>query len=289
MTHDILVGGTATIDDSPVSGATVVIVNEDNQTVEATLQTDENGEYRAYVPEGTNIHVLFQHDDGNEKYNDISYPQYTVQGDAEASANVADDFGDGSLSNRDDFSTLSWGGPQPTSNFVTSTRPSWTVNNGSASVSDGSLSFGATSSDVNTPSSQMDNVTWEYKFHRNSASGDSSFAPCDTGDGVDGGWQRQPYNGYEINHHQDNPLRFRRVDQGSATSLIEASSRPSTPYTIDVRLTRDDTGYWELYIDGTLIGSVTDTTYGEADKAQLFASAGERGTDFEYRSPFMEY
>lgn len=72
------VSGTVTLNGNPVSGATVYLIDETNNTL-SSKTTASDGTYTFYVDPGLTVHVAVQYDDGNgNQYNDYSKPFVTT-------------------------------------------------------------------------------------------------------------------------------------------------------------------------------------------------------------------
>jgi hypothetical protein len=68
------ISGVVTISGTGVQGAKIYVINQENDSIEATATTDSNGNYSVTVPALPLYHVTVQYDDGSEKYNAPSKP-----------------------------------------------------------------------------------------------------------------------------------------------------------------------------------------------------------------------
>jgi len=183
-----------------------------------------------------------------------------------------DDFEDGKLTNRD-------GGGITTYNGVEGVyRPEWTIDNGAPSVVDGELDYEQGDSafaEINLNLNET--ITWELSnveaitsldqlayfglFYENNPVRSTSDIPPTL------------YPGYWISMRENgNIFRLGRVDSnGDRTTIIDTTSG-STINTLTI--TRSPSGFWEVFENGTSIGTATDTTY---TNAQYIDFAGRSG------------
>jgi len=163
-----------------------------------------------------------------------------------------DDWGDNCLTNR------RYGGNATISISDTvyeckNFRPEWTTESGSPSASGGVLVLtagDATSQQISTPS-DFTTGTWEADFYYTDSpsTGNTSLFPM-----------------VEDKQNEDYQIAIRTDDYdlgkhsgGSYTRVIDTSTSSSVGDWHTCKATRDSDGNWELFHDGTSVGTATDT------------------------------
>lgn len=188
-----------------------------------------------------------------------------------------DDWADGNLtSDRDDYNTTLFGGTDstlvPENGSGSLQRPAWTVDRGTPSVSSETLTVetsGGTGDKLRADLSlsSLDNYTWEFKV--SSAAG-ACYVSLTANSTTFRSSSRANYeDGYYVLMANDIGLYV--DDSGSSSSLISASL-PSTPFVI--RVERDASGGWELFVDGASEGAETDTTHSTSTYGGISANDG---------------
>jgi len=167
-----------------------------------------------------------------------------------------DDWQDGKLSTRDNFGTTPYSGTAiPTQGAEVQTRPEWSVTSGSPSASTGQVDFGAGNNTNQTIRSSFEsNITgrWWFDFEVGSDPSTNTFRLRFLNDSANGEY-------YTIDLNHDQGLRTFYND-GSGANLIqqhESLNWGANRYTVEIR--RDSNGNYEIYRDGTLKDTWTET------------------------------
>lgn len=168
-----------------------------------------------------------------------------------------DDFGDGKLQNRD-------GGGTVTHNGETGVyRPEYTIDGGSPTVTNEQLDLvtdDALHTDINLNLSET--ITWEFTGFDLSDNGDDTanatwlnlFSETATVAGNLRGYE----DGYAIRARTSGNFRLVRVDPSGETDIVTTSSVPDT---FDTTITRQPDATWEVFVDGSSIGTGSDSNY----------------------------
>jgi len=158
-----------------------------------------------------------------------------------------DDFGDNKLSDRDNFVAMF-------ESIFGVGRPEWTVEEGSPSVSDGELILPAgntTPQRVSTPCKITSGV-WEIGFKFMTAPSSGSFRMS---------LIYQNGSNYYILYNDilSNKILLHKREAGSISDPISHTGAvKDTDYHV-IKVTRDSSGNWEIFLDGTSIGTTTDS------------------------------
>jgi len=179
---------------------------------------------------------------------------------------VLDDWADGptvtssAITDRQTFDSLAYQGPDPTDRFnPVGSRPEWTIDSGSVSISSNQLSL-STSAVLNTNSAQNRGLYRASAAVTTTGKGSFNiFTHTDTPSNPTGG------NGYAITlsfitSRNTHAARFVRYDNGSETTLINADGVTDTTLSTQ-ELIVDESGVWTYSIDGSQQGQVTDSTH----------------------------
>jgi len=179
-----------------------------------------------------------------------------------ASMELLDDWEDGNLtSSRDDFDTTPFGGT--TSTLVESgavgslARPDWVMDEGSPSVV-GSEHFVSDRDGCRTSFSpaNLDGFIWEFRYS-GTGNGYINITANSTTRRISGSSDVNLEDGYFL--FIGSSVALARDSGGSTSTVISGPSTPSGEF--NVKVTRDASGTFELFIDGTSEGTGTDTTF----------------------------
>ena len=173
-----------------------------------------------------------------------------------------DDWGDNKLTDRDGSGTTTHNGEEGVY------RPEWTIDGTTPTVENETLTIGNDDgiyTDINL--NLNEEVKWEFS--------NVDVSDSDTGSNNESGFtlfaettsravsNRTFDDSYWLNVRRDpdgssdHEIIFVRTDDGDFNSLIEGTFNNGDDFTV----TRSDNGEWELIVNGTSIGTTTDTTY----------------------------
>lgn len=162
---------------------------------------------------------------------------------------IADDWGDNLLSGRSNSGQKLIALPTDPTVMVRceSFRPVWTILTGTPTATGGQLVLGSTPDSVSCPSTIVTG-TWTCKVALTSTASGSfalRFLYQDTN------------NYYQLLLAATGPFNLIKDDAGTTTTIITATWTPDTSvHTITA--TRDASGNFEIFLDGTSMGTVTD-------------------------------
>ena len=200
---------------------------------------------------------------------------------------LLDDWADNQLtSNREDYQTTSFTGSDSTlveqGASGSLSRPEWTVDNGSPSVSNAELTVNSEDR-LRTPLSltTLDNTTWEFKISDVQNLESNGYVSLVANSTTYRESVQNLQDGYFV-FIGDSNLALVEDSAGSTTSLIEkGESPPNEPFVC--RVERDASGNWELFIDNVSVGTATDTTHTTSDRISLAtATTGGGGYNFDW-------
>lgn len=165
-----------------------------------------------------------------------------------------DDFADNGFSNRTGSQTGQYPDPSlgPSKNYRGYVRPRWRSAGGSPTVSNGELVLPP--GDTTTQIAVAENIaletgTWEFDFQFSSTPGFSHRFDFIREDGS---------NVWFIESQSGGGFVLKKYEAGALNTVISGSWSPDTsPKTCKV--TRDESGNWELFVNGTSQGTATDT------------------------------
>jgi hypothetical protein len=201
---------------------------------------------------------------------------------------LLDDWADGNLeSNRDDYNTTAF---QPTTSTLVDSgaegslsRPGWTVDEGSPvlqTVNGNEVVTVRTSSSVgdkirhSLSLASLDNVTWEMGIEDRASTVYVSLTANSTTyrNGVS-----ELQDGYAL-VFGSNSVNLLKDNGGTQTDLINETGN-TTPFV--VRVERDASGNWELFIDGTSIATANDTTFTTSTWTAFASNDGISAADLD--------
>ncbi|MFT4893066.1 MAG: flagellin-like protein [Candidatus Nanohaloarchaea archaeon] len=203
----------------------------------------------------------------------------------EVTGAALEDWSGSSLNSGPDFSTQSFEESLPASSpYTTLSRPSWSQSDGGSVSFDGGVArfnpertalMDLSSKSVSTP------VTVEFRWKSNSAQSAATnfivLAESGTTAGSDiSGYSITPKSG------AGNDIEYYRWDDGSEVDLAEydnAWSRDSDFHTFKIEI--DSSGTHTIYFDGSQLGTVTDSTYTNLNKAGLSGYQRNGDADIE--------
>ncbi len=193
---------------------------------------------------------------------------------------ILDDWDDNSLtSSRDSFDTTSFSGDEPSSsNSTTETRPQWTDHTGRSNLSatgqvletDSSNSYVySTPFNVGGSSSWNTSHTWSFhfKFVSKSSNNGSDYWGVAVNDATNytdqnnGNNDTYFNNAYHVQINDNGSYDFRLANGGSRSGLIGGGSWSEDGNWKTGKVTRDSSGNWELFRNGSSQGTTTDTTH----------------------------
>ena len=176
-----------------------------------------------------------------------------------------DDWGDGKLQDRDDSGTTNHNGVEGVY------RPEWNIDRGSPTVVNEQAELDGSDDTADQMRTELnlnfdEEITWEitdadFGDNQGSGGGDVTglglFANTET-------WNDEEYylhESYYIVHRTGANIELRHADEnGSETTLISGDDGSEYSHPIDYEITRQSDGVWELVINGTSLGTATDTS-----------------------------
>jgi len=163
---------------------------------------------------------------------------------------VYDDFRDGGVSERDGGYMGQYADPRR--KFMGAIRPTWSIQGSVTATANNGGSVGLESSgsliEFQT-NHRYGSWTWDFSFDTTPSSGRAEFVPFGTGTS----------DRYRVNVQADGTVEL-VLDQSSTTQFISGSWTPDTDEH-HIGVTRDYvTDEWELFFDGSSLGSAIETT-----------------------------
>ena len=253
-----------------------------SQTVELLLD-DEVVDEAAAVLDSTEVGQLvletdaFSDDDEGEVFvvetviGTRTEATFEVEVVAIPDSEVLDDWADGQLtSNRDDFETTPYQFESDDEDRFnpSGTRPEWIEESGSPSVSDSKLNIGdGDTAELTDGADWEKNQRWESRLQV-----DSGVALQVRFRRVDGD------NLWQISLFTDE-ITLAKRDEGSTTTLLSENISTGTEYEIWVerRTENVDTPEWEMWVDGTSVGTETDDFDPGGNDVYIQSSGGGTG------------
>jgi len=192
--------------------------------------------------------------------------QEAFQNRPPASGIYLDDFEDNKLFDRDAFTTtpLTPEALEPDqSDFTNPSRPEYTIDQGSPSAANQRLEFPGDGNQhlLFATLSELDDVTWEFDVTPEGGSFGLMKAyvvALDTN--FSDGRTQSPDNGYIVRFRDNGNFKLARREGGNQDNIIDTTFSPDTN-THTVKVTRDSSGNFELFLDDSLKGTATDTTH----------------------------
>lgn len=246
------------------------------------IQTENGEAFLPYVEEGGAFNQKrFQHDG-------TWYGAHNALSVIIDNIITIDDWADGNVTSSRD--TLDETAFQPAgSEFVPQgqdgnvQRPSWSTVDGGATASNNELTFDSSDTAVEASSTDFDGLTWEigWEFPQNESGlftilihlpDNPSWSSGNSAKTTDNNYAVQINGPGAGNNH-----RFTKHVNGTFTELISATWQPDTNEHV-TKVTVDDSGNFELFLDGTSLGTVQDTSHSEGDKGNVGLSTGNDGT-----------
>jgi|GEM_PF-2883123 len=184
---------------------------------------------------------------------------------------IYDDFEDNVYSGR--TQPGKWG-------FVNIDRFEWTLVAGAASVTGGVLTLTADAGvnmTLTTPETKAEGV-WEFRVKASTNTVGKVVTLGFFGETVATSGDIDLANGYQVQINGGGGFRLQEVTASSRTNIIDTLWTPDTNWHT-VKITRDSDGNFELFLDGTSLGTVQDTTWTACNGMQLSVSLG--GDDWQ--------
>jgi len=228
--------------------------------------------------------------------------EITVDGDtvftAAPQSQILDDFADSptvsgsSITNRDDFSTLSYQGPSPGGDFNPSgSRPDWNIEFGGASVDNTADTLTITQADsvLSVANGDFDDNVWEWEMKFNSTNR-TSFMVYIHAEGTD---PRSSFTtprfqngdvGYAVRF--DSKFDFFQLveNDGSNFNVLIDDANPPGPTTFNTfKVTHESNGDFELFRNGVSVGTANDTSHTESQKNYVLFATGNQDDDPEIK------
>ena len=152
-------------------------------------------------------------------------------------------------------------------------RPDYTVDRGNAVVTSGYIEMDS-GFICRTGMAEIDNMTWEFEFDLSQLSDSSSVLAgilfANSTETVDRTYEES----YYVQHQSGGSLSLQHVDENGDFSTIILTST-ATPETGTTKVTRDDEGNFELFLDGSSIGTGQDTATTTATHTGLGQRSGQ--------------
>lgn len=182
---------------------------------------------------------------------------------------VLDDFADSptvtssEITDRDDFSTTPYAFDTEERFAPSGSRPDYTIDSGSPSISDESLVIVGGSDNVHTPLDiDLDSSggwNWEFEVDWVSGSGNTDNVTLNLASQTTNVLDQSYDDSYSFWLRDDENIILARTEDGDdAEPLIETGESASDHD--NVRVERDENGNWEVFLDGTSFGTATDTS-----------------------------
>jgi hypothetical protein len=197
---------------------------------------------------------------------------------------LLDDWADGNLtSNREDYNTTAFSGFGSTlveqGDNGDLARPEWNVDNGSPSVTSNNLTA-ADGDRLRTPLgiSNIDGYTWEFRI-ADLADGSTRYINLTSLSTLYRDGESNLQDGYFL-FISGSDIGLAVDDGGSASGTLGSSITINPP--VVVRVERDFSGGWEVFIDGDLQVSGTDTTFTTSDRVAVSAVSGSGSIDLSW-------
>lgn len=145
-------------------------------------------------------------------------------------------------------------------------RPDWSTENDVDAQNESiELTSDGSTPVAHTPTNEFANVwviDWQF-LDFDSSGGNFNMNILDTGDGIGNNTSGRLDNGYLIDAADGGAYRLAEITNGSFNTLINGSwPQDNEPHTTRVERNGDS---WELYLDGSSVGTANDDTYVDSD------------------------
>lgn len=220
---------------------------------------------------------LFYATDGEGVFHDngSSWEQVSAKVSSTLTGFLLDDWQDNALlSGRDDFGATAFDGTEPSSSsFTTSTRPSYSSNStGDATgirarnqrleiLLDESSDSGFNYAEVIHTNTDLETGTWDWDFNWNQAHSGSGSHFFDVQLITDDTSTSRPSGNKWIGRSEDDGggTELLKVNSGSTTTVISDGTNVDDGSDHTQKVTRDSSDNWEMFVDGSSIGTATDS------------------------------
>lgn len=282
MADDDVQGEVTDANGDPVEGATVYALRTDTDPPEfvGTDTTDVSGFYQITTQFDGEVHVAAEWENSGADFATKSRPFVSVTqvGLPDINNYLEDDFGDNALTSRTNPDDGVYAHPDANvagDVFVGRYRPEWNITSGSPSSSDGVLSTvgGATVQSIIT-TSEFSSGEWSFDFqflsdptNRAAYVDFIGVSPSLNSDG-------RPNNGYAVQMLNFGELN---LDQNNTDLIVGSWSNDTSKNSI--RVTRTSYGEFELFNNGTSVGTTTDTTH---NNSQILGFANDTESALEF-------
>ena len=177
-------------------------------------------------------------------------------------AYLSDDWGDNKLQDRDDGGTTTYNGVEGVH------RPEWEQDgsNDLPSASDEKLNLRRDEYAITEINLNFDEtITWvaenvDYRGDDNQT-GWTLFAETDDMETGDNSFPGALVNGYYVMFREDSVLLYRYDGPTGSPEFSLLASDDSVSFPVDVTVTREPNGTWEMLLDGSSVGTDDDDTY----------------------------
>jgi len=181
-----------------------------------------------------------------ERLNATDYVDRDLTGATSILYATHDDWEDNKLTDRDDRATTT-ASVLGANEFAQRFRPEWTTKEGSPSATGGYMLLDA-GEEVKIPSG-FDTGTWEQDTWLDAANACQKFKFI---------WQDA--DNFWVTYFDDEytHLDLCKNDAGTSTAVIDYTVDPTLGVWHDIKITRSSAGDWELFYDGSSVGTATD-------------------------------
>jgi hypothetical protein len=186
---------------------------------------------------------------------------------------VLDDWADNQFtSNRESFDTTPYQFASQDTNFnAVGTRQPWTITNASPFVTNKQLDIrdlDVCETNLSPDPATLSKAVWEFRIASTSGRNGPSLAL----------WRENGDNFWQLfSRVSGGNARLDKIQNGNFSTVIDTGQSFPSSSPFKVRVTRDSAGFWEVFLDGNLVGSATDTFAPTANNMQWRYSGPNSG------------